>query len=86
MRPWAASSSAARSSASGSWRKNSHTAGAPGGSGPNDSETYSNLMNNTIGTRFRIVSGYKANSNVMLAMERWLCAFSSQRIWFVSGS
>jgi tripartite-type tricarboxylate transporter receptor subunit TctC len=41
-----------------------------GGSGPNDSETYSNLMNNTIGTRFRIVSGYKANSNVMLAMER----------------
>ena len=41
-----------------------------GGSGPNDSETYPNLMNNTIGTRFRIVSGYKANSAVFLAIER----------------
>jgi tripartite-type tricarboxylate transporter receptor subunit TctC len=41
-----------------------------GGSGPNDSETYTNLMNNTIGTKFRIVSGYRANSAVLLAMER----------------
>ena len=41
-----------------------------GGSGPNDSETYPHLMNNTIGTKFRIVSGYRANSTVMLAMER----------------
>src|SRR5262249_13852147 len=41
-----------------------------GGSGPNDSETYSHLMNNTIGTRFRIVSGYRANTAVFLAMER----------------
>jgi tripartite-type tricarboxylate transporter receptor subunit TctC len=41
-----------------------------GGSGPNDSETYTNLMNNTIGTKFRIVQGYKANSAVLLAMER----------------
>jgi tripartite-type tricarboxylate transporter receptor subunit TctC len=41
-----------------------------GGSGPNDSETYPNLMNNTIGTKFRIVSGYRANSAVLLAMER----------------
>ena len=41
-----------------------------GGSGPNDSETYPNLMNNTIKTRFRIVQGYKANSAVLLAMER----------------
>jgi tripartite-type tricarboxylate transporter receptor subunit TctC len=41
-----------------------------GGSGPNDSETYPHLMNNTIGTRFRIVSGYRANSAVFLAMER----------------
>ena len=32
--PNALSSSAARSSASGCWRKNSHTGGAPGGSGP----------------------------------------------------
>ena len=34
--PNALSSSAARSSASGCWRKNSHTGGAPGGSGPSD--------------------------------------------------
>ena len=33
-RPYVASSSAARSSASGSWRNISHTGGAPGGSGP----------------------------------------------------
>ncbi len=31
-----ASSSAARSSASGKWRKSSHTGGAPGGSGPSE--------------------------------------------------
>jgi tripartite-type tricarboxylate transporter receptor subunit TctC len=41
-----------------------------GGSGPNDSETYPNLMNHTIGTKFRIVSGYRANTAVLLAMER----------------
>src|SRR5205823_4106461 len=41
-----------------------------GGSGPNDSETYPNLMNNTIGTKFRVVSGYRANTAVLLAMER----------------
>jgi tripartite-type tricarboxylate transporter receptor subunit TctC len=41
-----------------------------GGSGPNDSETYPHLMNNTIGTKFRVVSGYRANSAVFLAMER----------------
>ena len=41
-----------------------------GGSGPNDSETYPHLMNNTIGTRFRVVSGYRSNSAVFLAMER----------------
>ena len=41
-----------------------------GGSGPNDSETYSHLMNNTIGTKFRVVSGYRANSAIFLAMER----------------
>ncbi len=36
-----------------------------GGSGPNDSETYPHLMNNTIGTKFRVVSGYRANSAVL---------------------
>ena len=32
-----------------------------GGSGPNDSETYPFLMNNTIGTNSRSSSGYKSN-------------------------
>jgi tripartite-type tricarboxylate transporter receptor subunit TctC len=41
-----------------------------GGSGPNDSETYPFLMNNTLHTKFRIVSGYKSNSTAWLAMER----------------
>jgi tripartite-type tricarboxylate transporter receptor subunit TctC len=41
-----------------------------GGSGPNDSETYTHLMNNTVGTKFRVVGGYRANSAVFLAMER----------------
>jgi tripartite-type tricarboxylate transporter receptor subunit TctC len=41
-----------------------------GGSGPNDSETYPSLMNNTIGTKFRVVAGYRANTAVLLAMER----------------
>jgi tripartite-type tricarboxylate transporter receptor subunit TctC len=41
-----------------------------GGSGPNDSETYPHLMNNTIGTKFRVVSGYKSNTETLLAMER----------------
>jgi len=41
-----------------------------GGSGPNDSETYPHLMNNTIGTKFQVVGGYRANSAVFLAMER----------------
>ena len=41
-----------------------------GGSGPNDSETHPSLMNNTIGTKFKIASGYKSNTDVLLAMER----------------
>ena len=41
-----------------------------GGSGPNDSETYPHLMNNTIGTKFKIVSGYKSNTETLLAIER----------------
>ena len=44
-----------------------------GGSGPNDSETHPDLMNNTIGTKFRIVSGYKSNST---ACWRWSAARS----------
>ena len=41
-----------------------------GGSGPNDTETYPALMNNTIGTKFRIISGYPSTTGISLAMER----------------
>jgi tripartite-type tricarboxylate transporter receptor subunit TctC len=41
-----------------------------GGSGPNDTETYPALMNNTIGTKFRIISGYPSTTGITLAMER----------------
>ena len=41
-----------------------------GGSGPNDSETHPSLMNHTLGTKFKVSSGYKSNTDVMLAMER----------------
>lgn len=41
-----------------------------GGSGPNDTETYPALMNNTIGTKFRIISGYPSTTAISLAMER----------------
>jgi tripartite-type tricarboxylate transporter receptor subunit TctC len=41
-----------------------------GGSGPNDTESYPALMNNTIGTKFRIISGYPSTTGITLAMER----------------
>jgi tripartite-type tricarboxylate transporter receptor subunit TctC len=41
-----------------------------GGSGPNDTETYPALLNNTIGTKFRIISGYPSTTGITLAMER----------------
>lgn len=41
-----------------------------GGSGPNDTETFPALMNNTIGTKFRIISGYPSTTGITLAMER----------------
>lgn len=41
-----------------------------GASGPNDSQTYPALMNNTLGTQFKIVSGYPSITAVQLAMER----------------
>jgi tripartite-type tricarboxylate transporter receptor subunit TctC len=41
-----------------------------GGSGPNDTESYPSLMNNTVGTKFRIISGYPSTTAISLAMER----------------
>jgi tripartite-type tricarboxylate transporter receptor subunit TctC len=41
-----------------------------GGSGPNDTEVTPALLNNILGTKFRIISGYPSSSSVTLAMER----------------
>lgn len=42
-----------------------------GGSGPaTDSETLPRVYNKTLGTRFRIVSGYKSTGAILLAVER----------------
>lgn len=42
-----------------------------GGSGPyNDTEIFPRVYNKTLGTKFRIVSGYKSTGPVLLAMER----------------
>jgi tripartite-type tricarboxylate transporter receptor subunit TctC len=41
-----------------------------GGSGPNDTEASPAVLNNTIGTKFKIVSGYPSSSAIALAMQR----------------
>lgn len=41
-----------------------------GGSGPNDTEAFPALLNNIVGTKFKIVSGYPSGTAVNLAMER----------------
>ena len=41
-----------------------------GGSGANDTEIYPSVMNNVLGTKFRIISGYPSGTAVNLAMER----------------
>jgi tripartite-type tricarboxylate transporter receptor subunit TctC len=42
-----------------------------GGNGPNiDTETTPRLLNALIGTKFKIVSGYKGTNDIVLAMER----------------
>jgi len=41
-----------------------------GGSGPNDTEVTPAVLNNILGTRFKIISGYPSSSAVTLAMER----------------
>ncbi len=41
-----------------------------GSSGPNDSEVYPALMNNTIGTKFHIISGYPSSAAIDIAVER----------------
>jgi tripartite-type tricarboxylate transporter receptor subunit TctC len=41
-----------------------------GGSGPNDTETVPAILNNLLGAKFRIVSGYPSSTAVTLAVER----------------
>lgn len=41
-----------------------------GGTGPNDTETSPAILNNTLGARFKIISGYGTNTAVAVAMER----------------
>lgn len=41
-----------------------------GGSGPNDTEAFPTVMNNVIGSKFKIVSGYPSSTAVTLAVER----------------
>lgn len=41
-----------------------------GGSGPNDTEASPSVLNNTIGTKFKIISGYPSSSAIALAIER----------------
>ena len=41
-----------------------------GGSGPNDTELSPRLLNDVIGTKFKIISGYPSSSAITLAMER----------------
>jgi tripartite-type tricarboxylate transporter receptor subunit TctC len=41
-----------------------------GGSGPNDTETVPAILNNVLGTKFKIISGYPSSTAITLAMER----------------
>jgi tripartite-type tricarboxylate transporter receptor subunit TctC len=41
-----------------------------GGTGLNDTEQFPAVLNNVIGTKFKIISGYKSSSAITLAMER----------------
>jgi tripartite-type tricarboxylate transporter receptor subunit TctC len=49
-------------------RKMSATIGSSGAAG--DGEIYPSLMNNTLGTKFKLVQGYKGSTEVDLAIER----------------
>jgi tripartite-type tricarboxylate transporter receptor subunit TctC len=41
-----------------------------GGTGLNDTEQFPAVLNNVIGTKFKIISGYKSSGAITLAMER----------------
>ena len=41
-----------------------------GGSGPNDTETVPATLNNVLGTKFKLVTGYPSSTAITLAMER----------------
>jgi tripartite-type tricarboxylate transporter receptor subunit TctC len=40
------------------------------GGGDSSTEVYARLLNNMVGTKFKIIAGYTGNGDVMLAMER----------------
>lgn len=41
-----------------------------GGSGPNDTETVPAILNNVLGTKFKLITGYPSSTAITLAMER----------------
>jgi tripartite-type tricarboxylate transporter receptor subunit TctC len=41
-----------------------------GGSGPNDTEIFPSLANNTLGTKIKIITGYPGSTDTELAMQR----------------
>lgn len=41
-----------------------------GGSGPNDTETVPATLNNVLGTKFKLITGYPSSTAITLAMER----------------
>ena len=41
-----------------------------GGSGPNDTETVPAILNNVLGAKFKLISGYPSSTAITLAMER----------------
>ena len=53
------------------WRQLKQKSYAIGGSGPtSDNEQYPRIMNNILGTRIKIVTGYPGGNDIVLAMER----------------
>ena len=62
-----------------------------GGSGPNDTEAVPAILNNVIGTKFKIISGYPSSTAITLAVERgevngicssWSSLITRNGYWF----
>ena len=52
-----------------------------GATGPNTSAQYPQVMNNLIGTQFKIISGYPGGADINLAMERGEVAGRGSNAW-----